>query len=119
MEVFYNLCTRNNCNGCHILFPCCFKERGFIYSFFLFTNRGCCLVGEREKLILDMKDALSKIKTLSGLLPICSSCKKIRNDDGYWEQVEVYVRDRSNADFSHSLCPDCVKKLYPGLTLME
>lgn len=61
----------------------------------------------------NLQDALDQIKTLRGLLPICSSCKKIRNDTGYWEQIEVYIRDRSEAEFSHSLCPDCAKKLYP------
>jgi PAS domain S-box-containing protein len=69
--------------------------------------------GEREKLILELKDALSNIRTLRGLLPICASCKKIRNDEGYWEQIEIYVRDHSEADFSHGICPECVKKLYP------
>jgi len=68
---------------------------------------------EKEKLIGELKSALSKIKTLSGLLPICSSCKKIRDDKGYWQQVEVYIRDHSEVDFSHSLCPDCARKLYP------
>jgi PAS domain S-box-containing protein len=71
---------------------------------------------ERERLISELRDALSEIKTLSGMLPICASCKKIRNDDGYWEQLEVYIRDRSEAEFSHSICPECVKKLYPDLT---
>jgi hypothetical protein len=50
---------------------------------------------------------------LSGLLPICAACKKIRDDKGYWHQVEEYVRDHSEADFSHSICPDCVRRLYP------
>ncbi len=68
---------------------------------------------EREKLILELKDTLGKIKTLSGLLPICASCKKIRDDQGYWHQVEVYMRDHSEAKFTHGLCPDCKKKLYP------
>jgi len=67
----------------------------------------------REKLIIELKDALSKIKTLSGLIPICASCKKIRNDKGYWEQIEEYIRNRSDADFTHGICPDCMKKLYP------
>jgi len=57
--------------------------------------------------------ALSQVKQLSGLLPVCASCKRIRNDKGYWEQIEVYVRDHSEADFSHGICPDCLKKLYP------
>lgn len=70
---------------------------------------------ERERLILELRDALSKIRTLSGLLPICSSCKKIRNDDGYWEQLEVYISERSEADFSHGMCPECTKKWYPLL----
>jgi PAS domain S-box-containing protein len=70
---------------------------------------------ERERLILKLKDALAKVKTLSGLLPICASCKKIRNDEGYWEQIETYVRDRSEADFTHGICPDCAKRLYPKL----
>jgi PAS domain S-box-containing protein len=68
---------------------------------------------ERERLILELREALSKVKTLSGLLPICASCKKIRNDKGYWEQMEVYIRDHSEADFSHSICPECAERLYP------
>ncbi len=68
---------------------------------------------EREKLILELRVALSKIRTLSGLLPICSSCKKIRNDKGYWEQIEIYIKDHTEADFSHGMCPECAKKLYP------
>ena len=63
----------------------------------------------------NLQDALDHIKTLRGLLPICASCKNIRNDKGYWEQIEVYIRDRSEAEFSHSICPDCAKKLYPEL----
>lgn len=54
-----------------------------------------------------------EINTLRGIIPICSSCKRIRDDKGYWQQVEVYVRDRSEAEFSHSICPECVEKLYP------
>ena len=68
---------------------------------------------EKEKLILELKEAMSKIKTLSGLLPICSSCKKIRDDKGYWNQLEAYIKAHSEADFSHSICPECAKKLYP------
>ncbi len=68
---------------------------------------------ERERLILKLQEALDKIKTLRGLLPICASCKKIRDDQGYWHQVEIYIRDHSEAEFSHGLCPDCLKKLYP------
>ena len=71
---------------------------------------------ERSLLILQLKQALGNVKALSGLLPICASCKKIRDDRGYWQQVEVYIRDHSEADFSHSLCPECMEKLYPGIT---
>jgi PAS domain S-box-containing protein len=64
---------------------------------------------ERDKL----QDALDKVKTLSGLLPICSNCKKIRDDKGYWNQIESYIAKHSEADFTHSICPECAKKLYP------
>lgn len=70
---------------------------------------------EREKLIAELQEALARVRTLSGLLPICAWCKKVRDDRGYWHQVEVYVRDHSDADFSHSICPDCYKRLYPDL----
>jgi len=62
-----------------------------------------------------LKKAREKIKVLGGLLPICSSCKKIRDDEGYWNQIEFYIRDHSEADFSHSICPDCARMLYPDL----
>jgi PAS domain S-box-containing protein len=68
---------------------------------------------EREKLILELQDALAKIKTLSGMLPICASCKKIRDDKGYWSQIEAYISEHSEAEFSHGVCPECAKKLYP------
>lgn len=67
---------------------------------------------ERERLISELQKALSEVKKLSGMLPICASCKKIRNDKGYWEQIEGYIRDRSEAEFTHGICPDCAKKLY-------
>ncbi len=68
---------------------------------------------KKDELILKLQEALSEIKTLNGLLPICSCCKKIRDDNGYWNQIEVYIRDRSDADFSHGICPDCAKEVYP------
>jgi len=73
------------------------------------------LMKEKEKLIGELQEAMAKVKTLSGLLPICSSCKKIRDDRGYWNQIETYIRQRSEADFTHGICPKCAKKLYPGL----
>src|SRR5208282_1032811 len=68
---------------------------------------------EREKLILELQDALAKVKTLSGMLPICASCKKIRDDKGYWKQIEAYISEHSEALFTHGICPECGKKLYP------
>ena len=68
---------------------------------------------ERDRLIEELREALAKIKTLNGLLPICASCKKIRDDEGYWNQIESYVASHSNAQFSHGICPDCLEKLYP------
>jgi hypothetical protein len=68
---------------------------------------------DRERLIAELQKALSEINKLSGMLPICASCKKIRNDEGYWEQIESYIRQHSEAEFSHSICPDCARKLYP------
>jgi len=62
----------------------------------------------------DLQEALEKVRVLRGLLPICSVCKKIRNDQGYWIQLEVFIRDHSEADFTHSLCPSCAAQMYPG-----
>ncbi|MCG6947117.1 MAG: response regulator [Deltaproteobacteria bacterium] len=73
------------------------------------------LIKEKEKLVNELQSALATVKTLSGLLPICSSCKKIRDDTGYWNQIESYIRARSEAEFTHSICPNCSKTLYPGL----
>lgn len=70
---------------------------------------------ENEKLISELQKTLKEIKTLSGMLPICSSCKKVRDDKGYWNQIETYLRDHSEAEFSHGLCPECAQKLYPDL----
>lgn len=74
---------------------------------------------EREKLISELQMAMGEVKKLSGFLPICSSCKKIRDDEGYWNQIESYIRDHSEAEFSHSICPECVKKLYPDLEIYD
>jgi PAS domain S-box-containing protein len=68
---------------------------------------------EREKLIAELQDALTKVKTLSGLLPICAGCKRIRDDKGYWNQIELFIQSHSDAEFTHSFCPDCMKNLYP------
>ncbi len=70
---------------------------------------------ERDKLLAELQAALDKVKLLSGFLPICASCKRIRDDRGYWQQIESYIRDHSEAEFSHGICPDCARKLYPEI----
>jgi PAS domain S-box-containing protein len=72
---------------------------------------------DRENLITKLQDALQKVKTLRGIIPICASCKKIRDDKGYWNQIEKYIKEHSDADFSHGICPECAKRLYPDLDL--
>jgi len=68
---------------------------------------------EKSKIIAELQQALDRVKTLSGLLPICASCKKIRDDRGYWNQIEAYIEAYSEAQFSHGICPECAQKLYP------
>jgi len=70
---------------------------------------------EKEQLIEELKNALAKVKVLQGMLPICSYCKKIRDDQGYWNQIEVYISEHSGAEFSHGLCPHCAHTLYPDI----
>ena len=65
---------------------------------------------------IQLRVALANVKTLRGLLPICASCKKIRDDGGYWNQIEIYIREHSEAQFSHGLSPECVQQLYPDLS---
>lgn len=77
----------------------------------LFANQAAVSI---ENAILN-EHALVEIKTLRGIIPICSHCKNIRDDEGYWQQVEIYVRDHSEAEFSHSICPDCMQKHYPDV----
>jgi PAS domain-containing protein len=70
---------------------------------------------EKSNLIVELKNALTQVKQLTGFIPICASCKKIRDDQGYWNQIEKYISDHSEAQFSHGICPDCMKKLYPEI----
>lgn len=70
---------------------------------------------EKEDLIASLQESLKKVKMLSGFLPICASCKKIRDDEGYWNQIEWYIREHSEVEFSHGICPDCARRLYPTL----
>ncbi|MDH4321656.1 MAG: HAMP domain-containing protein, partial [Desulfobulbaceae bacterium] len=74
---------------------------------------------DKELLIEKLQKALAEIKTLKGIVPICASCKKIRDDQGYWNQIEAYVREHSEAEFSHGLCPDCARTLYPGINFPD
>jgi PAS domain S-box-containing protein len=76
---------------------------------------GSCIdVTDRvEARMLILREKESEIKRLRGMLPICASCKKIRDDKGYWSQIEVYIKNHSEAEFSHGICPECLKKLYP------
>jgi hypothetical protein len=80
------------------------------------TNRVLALFAIWVTTLLSLKiirEAQKEIKILRGFLPICSSCKKIRDDDGYWNQIESYIHSHSEAQFSHGICPDCFKKHYP------
>lgn len=70
---------------------------------------------ERDELLEQLRKALAEVKTLGGLLPICAHCKKIRDDKGYWNQIELYIRQHSNANFTHSVCPECARQHYPEL----
>jgi len=92
------------------------KLIGIVESFQDITERKV-LEKEKEELIEKLQESLKKVKLLSGFLPICASCKKIRDDKGYWNQIETYIRAHSEAEFSHGICPDCYKKLYANLDL--
>ena len=70
---------------------------------------------EKSKVITELQEALAKVKTLSGFLPICAACKKIRDDHGYCNQIETYIRKHSEVEFSHSICPGCAQKMYPEI----
>ena len=73
------------------------------------------LNGRSVRLLVEPRETLAEVKILGGLLPICAGCKKIRDDQGYWNQVEVYIQKHTNAKFTHGMCPVCIKKYYPGL----
>jgi hypothetical protein len=70
---------------------------------------------DRECLVKDLETALAEVRALSGLLPICANCKKIRDEQGTWRPIETYISERSEAEFTHGICPECVKRLYPGM----
>jgi len=91
-----------------------FRERDLqiAIEFALYKSR---MEGERSLLIHRLQDALEHVRTLSGMLPICSYCKKIRDDKGYWNQLEAYLKEHSNTEFTHSICPDCAIKVIGDL----
>lgn len=100
-----------------------FKLR-FVFAFFgtslfsIFSEYARVrLVNKINEKNLHLNKIIKEVKELSGLIPICANCKKIRDDKGYWNEVEVYIKDHSKADFSHGICPTCVKKLYPQLNM--
>lgn len=90
------------------------KYAGHILMLYDVTAR-TRLEQEQNLLIGELQDALDQVKTLTGLLPICANCKQIRDDDGDWQQVETYIQNRSSANFTHSICPNCVETLYPDV----
>ena len=96
----------------------CPKQGQFVTVFNDITSKKNADV-EKDRLISELKQAISEIKTLRGILPICSYCKKIRDDKGYWNQVESYIHKHSDAEFSHSICPECAKKYFPDMDLYK
>jgi len=92
-----------------------FTDQGKEYVLFTFDDllEVKKVEDEREKLIDELRSAMAEIRTLRGILPLCSFCKKIRNDEGYWERVDIYIAKHSLADVSHGICPECFEKHYP------
>ncbi len=92
-------------------------------SFAVFSYRRAKELRKSQKVLIDANidliDAMAEIKKLKGIIPICASCKKVRDDGGYWQQVEMYIKDHSDAEFSHGICPDCARELYPDIKLDE
>lgn len=82
----------------------------------LFTGVGLIVLNS-QRTEQELKAATAEVKTLRGIIPICASCKRVRDDKGYWNAVEAYVHDHTGAEFSHSLCPDCVRRLFPDVEL--
>jgi len=116
-EIFGTLCvvdTKSNKWGEHY--------ENLLFTFKNVVEDHLALVNTIEQLDQknqELQSALSEVKTLRGLLPICSSCKNIRDDKGYWNKIESYILDRSEAEFSHSICPECAEKLYPDLDIYD
>ena len=73
----------------------------------------------RQKTEKALRESLGRVKTLSGLLPLCSHCKKVRDDKGYWNQIDAYIQENSEVDINHGICPECADKYYPGMNLYD
>ena len=101
-----------HCNGLTLSFVvAAIKEEGYANFYGTDITARKLAEAERERLIVQLQEALVNVKTLSGLLPICAWCKKVRDDQGYWKQIEQYIEVHSDASFSHGVCPDCAKKI--------
>lgn len=92
----------------YIIKPFMARELRVVIEMALYRHKASV---EREMLIRELREALSHVRTLSGLLPICAWCKKIRDDKGYWQQLEAYIKTHSGADFTHGICPECAGKI--------
>ena len=109
-EMFGTICVLDN------------KENQFGYRYSKVLHEFRELIESHLSLIVmnnELETAVQEIKTLRGMLPICSYCKKIRDDDGYWNKLETYIRQHSEAEFSHGICPDCAKKYYPDMKIFD
>jgi hypothetical protein len=88
----------------------------FIIILFLMLSLFSYLI---KRFYKDLQNAFNEINMLRGIIPICSVCKKVRNDDGYWERLDWYIQQHSSADISHGMCPDCMKEMYGDLDISE
>jgi len=124
-EIYYDITGRKKqmdrlvSRSSHLLFSLAFGLSIIVVILFIKENRAFAerkRAEEKQKsLIRELQKALAEVKTLSGMLPICAGCKKVRDDKGYWKQIESYLLDHSDTKFSHGICPECAKKLYPEL----
>jgi len=97
----------------YVVWNACIRFLSFVVLVYIVSRMRALLQTEKQ-LVNKLQEAMGQVKELSGLLPICAACKKIRDDKGYWEQIESYIKQRTKADFSHGLCPECARRLYPG-----
>ena len=117
-EIYYNITDRVS-RSSHLLFSLALGLAIVVVILLVKENKAFIerkrAEESQKRLILRLQKALAEVKTLSGMLPICASCKKVRDDQGYWKQIERYIIEHSEAKLSHSICPECARKLYPEL----